>query len=54
MKMKLDMAKIKSSLKRENDELLERGFALPYLDNGKIKFLKREASTTKKQLRETV
>ena len=35
MQMKLDMAKIKASLRSENDELLKKGFSLPYLENGK-------------------
>lgn len=52
MQMKLDMAKIKASLRSENDELLKKGFSLPYLENGKVKFLKPEPTVTPKQLRE--
>lgn len=52
MQMKLDMAKIKASLRSENDKLLEKGFSLPYLENGKVKFLKPEPTATPKQLHE--
>jgi hypothetical protein len=52
MQMKLDMAKIKASLRSENDELLRKGFSLPYLENGKVKFLKSDPKVTPKQLRE--
>lgn len=50
--MKLDMAKIRASMRNENDELLKKGFSLPYLENGKVKFLKPEPKVTPKQLRE--
>jgi hypothetical protein len=39
MLMKLDMAKIKTSLKRETESLLKKGVALPYLEDGEIKFM---------------
>ena len=52
MQMKLDMAKIKASLRSENDELLKKGFSLPYLENGKVKFLTPEPKVTPKQIRE--
>jgi hypothetical protein len=52
MLMKLDMVKIRSSLKSENEELLNKGFALPYLENGKVKFLKHEPLKHEKKLRE--
>lgn len=51
--MKLDMTKIKSSLQQENDELLKKGLALPYLEDGKVKFLTSEPLKTTQRLRET-
>lgn len=52
MQMKLDMSKISASMRNENDELLRQGFSLPYLENGKVKFLTPEPKVTPKQIRE--
>jgi hypothetical protein len=45
----LNMDAIRASLKLENEELLKRGFELPYLEDGKISSdkLKPSAQSTK-------
>ncbi len=52
MLMKLDMAKIKTSLKRENETLLKKGSALPYLADGEIKFMTADTLKDQSKLRE--
>ncbi len=51
---KLDMDSVRASLKRENKVLLNRGFALPYLSNGEIKFTIQMAPKKKPKSKEFV
>jgi hypothetical protein len=49
----LDMKSVRASLQAENALLQKRGFALPYLENGEVKFEKVRLQVEQSKAKET-